>query len=233
MSEIGGKCWNKVYPMGGWLEMIKVGREVILSPISASNIPPNLLCLYLHWLVLYILWHFGTAYLHPQPHPEVPQLVTCLQSVWSPFLALGGCQRSRFLAYLFPTYTFFLHISPHNTRQDKQNAIHCTMVHQTYQTIHRLQLFSNARTPTETVSFLKSLDLMITFPQKEESSELTCSSSARQVEQGLRCQGHSAPCASDVVMAYPPVLHLCHQGYISTYRLGRQLQTHRRPSRLS
>ena len=37
---------------------------------------------------------------------------------------------------------------------------------------------------------------------------------------GTKCQGHSAPCASDVVNVYPPVLHLCHQGYISTYRLS-------------
>ena len=48
---------------------------------------------------------------------------------------------------------------------------------------------------------------------------------------GVRATLH--PNASNVVNLYPLVLHPCHQGYISTYRLGRQLQTHRRPSGLS
>ena len=97
-----------------------------------------------------------------------------------------------FLPIFFQHYTFFSCISPHDTRQDKPNAIHCTsqLDNMGLQQDLRLVLFGDARPPTETVHLTESLHMLliltIMLPQKEESSELSCPSSARRVEQGLR-----------------------------------------------
>ena len=82
------------------------------------------------------------------------------------------------------------HTFPHMIQDETNQMQYIVHIHQMHQTIRRttkqdlqLVLFGDTRPPTETVHLTKSLHvlfvLMIMFPQEDESSELSCSSSAR------------------------------------------------------
>ena len=114
-------------------------------------------------------------------------LPTCLLQ-WRGLLSLWSIFYPSF-SNIIPS---FHTISSHKTRQDKQDTIHCTWLTnlQDYKQDLQLVLFSNSRSPTVTAylpeSFHMHFVLFVMLPQEESLTELSLSSSAGWVNQGLR-----------------------------------------------